>query len=118
MVNSSGKLVTAAVIAVLASTSVHASVDLIASGTLSGDMSDLSTETAAPLENGMAGNLLGGMGSGIAYAGCNTFLAIPDRGPNAAPYDAAVSDTASYVNRFHTIAMDLAPSGPGAALRS
>jgi len=116
VVNSSGKLVTAAVIAVLASTSVHASVDLIASGTLSGDTSDLSTETAAPLENGMAGNLLGGMGSGIAYAGCNTFLAIPDRGPNAAPYDAAVSDTASYVNRFHTIAMDLAPSGPRAAL--
>ena len=30
--------------------------------------------TAAPLENGAPGNLLGGLGSGLAYAGCDTFL--------------------------------------------
>jgi hypothetical protein len=37
-------------------------VDLIAIGSLSGNDSDLSAETAAPLENGVAGNLLGGLG--------------------------------------------------------
>ena len=91
----------------------NASVDLIARGSLSGNASDLSTETAAPLENGVEGNLLGGIGSGFAYAGCGIFLAIPDRGPNAVAYNAGVSDTASYINRFQTIQMSLAPSaGP------
>lgn len=105
-----------ALLAMLATSSVHASVDLIATGSLSGQTTDLSTETAAPLENGAPGNLLGGIGSGIAYAGCNQFLAIPDRGPNAIPYNAGVSDTASYIDRFQTIAMDLEPSAPGSAL--
>src|SRR5205085_5854592 len=86
----------------------------IAIGTLSGNGSDLSAETAAPLENGAAGNLLGGIGSGLGYAGCNVFLAVPDRGPNAVAYNPAVSDTASYINRFQTIRMSLAPSSaPG-----
>jgi hypothetical protein len=110
------KLVPLALAAILAAPSARAAVDLIAIGTLSGTGSDLSTETAAPLENGAPGNLLGGMGSGIAYAGCNTFLAVPDRGPNAIAYDTAVSDTTSYINRFHTISIDLAPSAPGSAL--
>jgi hypothetical protein len=34
-------------------------------------------------------------------------LAVPDRGPNALMYNAAVSDTTSYINRFHTIALIL-----------
>jgi hypothetical protein len=55
--------------------------------------------------------MLGGMGSGLAYAGNNTFIAIPDRGPNAAPYNPAVDDTASYIPRFETLHMSLAPSG-------
>jgi hypothetical protein len=110
------KLLPLALAAVFAAPSAHASVDLIAIGTLSGQASDLSPETAAPLENGVAGNLLGGIGSGIAYAGCNTFLAVPDRGPNAVSYNAAISDTASYINRFQTITMDLVPSAPGSAL--
>jgi hypothetical protein len=63
-------------------TAAHASVDLIAIGQLGGRAGDLSKETAAPLENGTASNLLGGVGSGIAYAGCHTFVAVPDRGPN------------------------------------
>jgi DNA-binding beta-propeller fold protein YncE len=113
---SQGKILATAIATALFCVSAHASVDLAAIGTLSGQMPDLSTETAAPLENGVAGNLLGGIGSGIAYAGCNTFLAIPDRGPNAVSYNAAVSDTASYINRFQSIVMDLAPSAPGAAL--
>src|SRR5262252_9334885 len=85
--------------------------DLIAVGTIPGNYEDFALQTAAPLENGIAGNLLGGMGSGLAYAGNNTFIAIPDRGPNAAPYNPAVDDTASYIPRFQTLHMSLAPSG-------
>ncbi|HVU24375.1 MAG TPA: esterase-like activity of phytase family protein [Opitutus sp.] len=84
-------------------------VDLIAIGTISGAYEDLSTSTAAPLENGVAGNLLGGIGSGLAYAGGNTFLALPDRGPNANPYNSAIDDTVSYIPRFQTLSLSLAP---------
>src|SRR5215472_15211482 len=91
-----------------------AAVDLIASGSISGTYEDFAIETAAPLENGIPGNRLGGMGSGLAYAGGNTFLALPDRGPNAKAYNSAVDDTVSYINRFHTVAMSLTPSGGGA----
>jgi len=91
-------------------------LDLVAIGTISGTISDFSDETADPLENGVAGNLLGGLGSGIAYAGCNTFLAVPDRGPNAVSYNAALDDTASYINRFQTFELRLERSAPGSAL--
>jgi len=94
----------------------YAAVDLIAVGGLSGDSLDRSDETAGTLENGAPGNLLGGIGSGLAYAGGNTFLALPDRGPNALAYNSAISDTTSYIDRFHTLRMDLAPSAPGSAL--
>jgi hypothetical protein len=110
------KLLPLALAATFAAAPAYAGVDLIAIGTLSGTTTDLSTQTAAPLENGAAGNLLGGIGSGVAYAGCNTILAVPDRGPNAISYNVAVSDTASYINRFQTIQIDLEPSAPGAAL--
>jgi hypothetical protein len=91
-------------------------VDLIAIGGLSGLISDRSCETAGALENGVGGNLLGGLGSGLAYAGWNTFVAIPDRGPNAVSWNAAVDDTASYINRFQTIYMRLQPAGGDGAL--
>jgi hypothetical protein len=110
------KLLTLAIASLLAIPAAHATVNLIAIDGLSANMSDLSTETAAPLENGVPGNKLGGIGSGLAYAGGNTFLAIPDRGPNAVSYNSAVSDTASYIDRFQTISMTLAPSAPGSAL--
>lgn len=97
-------------------TAAHAGVDLIAIGQLSGLTGDLSKETAAPLENGAPGNLLGGLGSGIAYAGCHTFVAVPDRGPNAISYNAAIDDTASYINRFQTLRLRLQPAGAGASL--
>jgi hypothetical protein len=84
---------------------------LIAIGSISGVYEDFATETAAPLENGIAGNLLGGIGSGLAFAGGNLFIALPDRGPNAKAYDGLIDDTASYINRFHTLHMTLAPSG-------
>ncbi len=94
----------------------HAAPDLIAVGSISGTYEDFATETAGPLENGIPGNRLGGMGSGLAYAGGNTFLALPDRGPNAKPYNSAVDDTASYIARFHTLSLSLAPSDAGSPL--
>src|SRR5690349_17962569 len=84
---------------------------LIAIGTIPGTYEDFATQTAAPLENGIPGNRLGGMGSGLAYAGGDLFIALPDRGPNAKPYNPLVDDTASYINRFQTVHLSLAPNG-------
>src|SRR2546423_13543087 len=84
----------------LAAPPASAAVALIADGTLTGSAAgpnaDLSGLTGT-LENGLPANLLGGLGAGIAYAGGNTFLTVPDRGPNATHYDAnLVDDTVSY----------------------
>ncbi len=92
----------------LAAPSVQAEIKLIANGKVSGTYQDFATRTASPLESGVAGNILGGVGSGLAYAGGNTFLAIPDRGPNATPYNANVDDTTSYITRFQTFSLLLA----------
>ena len=97
------RILPALITSLLASTSVHASVDLVAVGSIDGNYEDLSSQTAAPLENGVAGNRLGGVGSGFAYAGGTTFLALPDRGPNANAYNDLVDDTVSYIDRFHSI---------------
>jgi hypothetical protein len=65
-----------------------ATIALIANGTLTGSAAgpdaDLSGLTGT-LENGVPANLLGGLGSGIAFAGGDTFLAVPDRGPTCHP---------------------------------
>jgi hypothetical protein len=90
--------------------SAHATVDLIAIGSMSGTYEDLSGRTAAPLENGVAGNRLGGIGSGLAYAGGDIFLALPDRGPNAVSYASNIDDTTSYIERFQTLNLSLAPN--------
>lgn len=93
-----------------------AAPQLLAIGTLTGSSAgagvDLSGQTGA-LENGVPGNALGGIGSGIAYAGNNVFLAVPDRGPNAVAYNAALDNTSSYISRFETIRMTLTPSASG-----
>src|SRR5215468_6185511 len=94
----------------------YADPTLIAIWTVSGLYEDFAEQTAGTLENGFPGNRLGGLGSGLAYAGGNTFLAVPDRGPNANPYNPLVDDTTSYINRFHTLSLSLAPSDAGAAL--
>jgi hypothetical protein len=94
-----------------ASASFAADPVLIAIGTVSGTYEDFATQTAASLENGLPGNRLGGMGSGLTYAGGDIFLALPDRGPNAKPYNKPTDDTASYINRFQTVHLSLAPSG-------
>jgi hypothetical protein len=88
----------------------QASVELIAVGSINGTYEDLSSRTAPPLENGVAGNRLGGIGSGIAYAGGTTFLALPDRGPNAVSFNSAEDDTVSYIPRFQTFNLSLAPN--------
>src|SRR5262245_43051144 len=103
-------------VSLFATPAAHATIDLIAIGSVSGTYEDFATETAGALENGIAGNLLGGMGSGFAYAGGTIFLALPDRGPNATPYNSAVDDTASYITRFQTLNLSLAPSALGSAL--
>ncbi len=87
-------------------------VDLIARSSLSGTLHDLSG-LSAPLENGVAGDLLGGMGSGLAWAGGNTFLALPDRGPNATAWNSAVADTSSYIPRVQTVTLALTPAVSG-----
>jgi phytase-like protein len=103
-------------VAVTAQAATTPGIKLIAVGSLPGTVGDRARQTSAALENGVAGDLLGGIGSGLAYAGWGRFLAVPDRGPNAQPYDSAVDDTASYINRFQTIHMQLRPSTGEATL--
>jgi hypothetical protein len=92
-------------------TAAHA-VDLIAIGQMSPTASDLSG-LSAPLENGTPANQLGGVGSGLAWAGGSTFLAIPDRGPNAVAWNSDVDDTTTYIPRFHTFDLALTPAASG-----
>jgi hypothetical protein len=102
----------------LSAASAQADVLMLAQGVLTGSSAganaDLSGLTGT-LENGVAANFLGGIGSGLAYAGGTTFVAVPDRGPNAVDYNAAVDNTVSYISRFQTIDMGLTAS-PGGAL--
>jgi hypothetical protein len=110
------KLVFALIAALAGVLPAHAGVELIAIGSLDAHQGDRDPRTARPLENGVRGNLLGGMGSGLTYAGCGIFLAVPDRGPNAVPYDSVVDDTTSYIARFHTLRMELHSAVAGATL--
>ncbi|HVE08508.1 MAG TPA: esterase-like activity of phytase family protein [Paraburkholderia sp.] len=112
----SSSLALTLIASLFAVSSAHATVDLIAKGQLSGTTGDLSRETAAPLENGAPGNLFGGIGSAMTYAGCTTFIAVPDRGPNAIPFNPAIDDTASYINRFQTLNLQLSSAPAGADL--
>ena len=94
---------------ILSASPAAATPTLLATGVLSGagDLSGL----AGTLENGLAANVLGGMGSGLAWAGGTTFLATPDRGPNATPFNSNIDDTTSFIQRFHTVDMALTPNG-------
>src|SRR5215469_8419251 len=96
-----------------------AQVTLLAVGSLTdshaGANADLSGLTYK-LENGAPANLLGGFGSALTYASGNTFLALPDRGPNAIPFNPNVDDTVSYINRFHTVHMKLMQNTSGSGL--
>jgi len=85
----------------------HAAVTLIAKGSLPGDATDLSGLNHT-LENGAPANLLGGLGSALAWAGGSTFVAVPDRGPNATAWNADIDNTTSWVPRFDTLTLSLA----------
>jgi hypothetical protein len=95
------------------------SLPLLAVGTLdqsrAGAWADVSG-LKYDLENGAPANLLGGLGSAITYAGGSTFLALPDRGPNAIEFNDSIDNTVAYVNRFHTIEMELTPNKSGTGL--
>lgn len=112
--------VLACALALVSSAATHAqTLPLLAVGTLdqsrAGQWADLSGLTYT-LENGVPANLLGGFGSAITYVSGNTFLALPDRGPNAVEFDDAIDNTASYVNRFHTVHAELKPNTSGTGL--
>ena len=109
----------ALVVAAFAAAPRSQAQSLLAIGTLNksraGSFADVSGLTYT-LENGVPANSLGGFGSAITYAGGNTFLALPDRGPNAVEFDDNIDSTVSYVNRFHTITMNLQPSTSASGL--
>ncbi len=109
-------LLSTCIAGILGTATAHAAVELIATSSVSGTYEDYSVETAGALENGVPGNVLGGIGSALAYAGCNSFVALPDRGPNAKAYNPAVDDTASYIPRFHALHLSLAPAAADAPL--
>jgi hypothetical protein len=99
----------------------QAAPQLIAIGTLSGSSAGANKDLSGlnnTLENGVTGNNLGGIGSGLAWAGGNTFLAVPDRGPNATSYTggAVIDNTSSYISRFQTMTLTLTPSVSGSSL--
>ena len=73
---------------------------------IAGTATDFSGQSGS-LENGVRGDLLGGIGSGLSWAGGSTFLALPDRGPNAVAWNASVDNTSSFIPRFHTLTLAL-----------
>ena len=119
MLSTSSRVVIALALGVVVAP-LQAAPILLAQETLTGSTAgagvDLSGQTAR-LENGLPGNVLGGIGSALAWAGGSTFVAAPDRGPNATPYNAAVDDTASYIARFQTLSMSLSANTSGSGLR-
>lgn len=109
----------ATIAASLLAAPVQAKPVYLATGSLTGSAAGQNVDLSGlnqPLENGLPGNILGGLGSGLAYAGGNTFLALPDRGPNATSYNAMVDDTTSYIARFQSVTLSLSPSASGSAL--
>jgi hypothetical protein len=100
-----GAIAATCVACALACTTAQA-IDLIAIGVLPGDGVDHSGQSAL-LKNGVRADLLGGIGSGLAWAGGSTFLALPDRGPNAVAWNATVDNTTSYIPRFLTLHLHL-----------
>ncbi len=101
----------------IAVTQLHSQVALVAQGTLTGSRAGAYKDLSGlnyTLENGVPANLLGGLGSGLTYVSGDTFIAVPDRGPNAVSYNSLIDDTVSYIERFQTLSMRLQPnSGSG-----
>jgi len=74
--------------------------------------SDLSGLTGN-LENGNPMSIFGGVGSGLAWAGGNSFVMSPDRGPNAITWNTNVDNTTSYISRLQNVTLNLSPTGSG-----
>ena len=112
MLSRASRLLCLSTLAIAATPAAHAA-QLLAIGTLN-DPIDLSGLTDT-LESGVGNNVLGGIGSALAWAGGNTFIATPDRGPNAVTYTGGtpIDQTTSYISRFQTVTMSLTPSGSG-----
>jgi hypothetical protein len=108
------KLFGLAALGMLISTVAHADVTLLAVGTLGGSIDQ--SGLGYSLENGLPQNILGGLGSGLAYAGGTTFYATPDRGPNALVYNPAIDNTTSFISRFQTVTLKLDLSSAGSPL--
>jgi hypothetical protein len=101
------------IMVVFAALNAFAGPILLANATLTSSSAGYYTDLSGlqgTLENGVAKTLLGGLGSGLAWAWGNTFIAVPDRGPNAVSYDSLIDDTVTYIPRFQTITMDLEPN--------
>jgi|GEM_PF-231223 len=98
----------------IAATAIHSAPALLAIATLDLPGGDLSGLTA-PVESGLPGNNFWGIGSGLAWAGGNKFLAVPDRGPNATTYTNGplIDNTTSYIARVRSLDLNLSavPSG-------
>jgi hypothetical protein len=97
----------------LASLNTQAAPILLGIGSITGD-ADKSGLTGT-LESGINANVFGGLGSGLTYAGGNSFIALPDRGPNAQAYTngAAIDNTTSFISRLQTLDMQLTASNGG-----
>src|SRR5262249_32660401 len=89
---------------------------LIAISSISGLYEDFATETAGLLENGVPGNRLGGLGSGLTWMGGDLFLALPDRGANAVPFIPCTDDPVPYPNPSPPLHTTLAPADPASPL--
>ena len=102
--------------AVASETGALSGPSLLATATLT-QPTDLAGLTDV-LENGLPQNVLGGIGSGLAWAGGTTFLAVPDRGPNATaiPNGNLDDNTTSFIARFETLDLGLTPSAAGSSL--
>jgi len=105
----------ASVLATAPMLSTHANPDLIATASIPATYEDFDNQTAGQLENAVPGNRLGGLGSSIAYVGGDTFLMLPDRGPNAVEWASSIDSTVTYINRFHTFNLRLLPVSPSDA---
>lgn len=109
------RLLAVGVASILCTLHAQAAPTLIAQGSLSGVLLDQSG-LAYNLENGMSASLAGGFGSGLAWAGGNSFIGLQDRGPNAKAWNPALDDTTSFIGRFQSLTLQLSASAPGAPL--
>ena len=101
-------------LALTAASTALAAVSYVGDAIIPGNGTDLSGLPSTILEDGVSPlNALNGFGSGLAYAGGNTFYALADRGPNKVAYSGgtAVDNTTSYPNRYQQFSISFTPVG-------